>query len=120
MSQSALDVLGHDFVFPNKIAGVPAQLSDFAGLQIDHFITSDGVKLAYWEAGAGEPLVILPGWSGNGADYINVIYLLQSQYHVYVLDPRNQGLSARVNYGCRIARMARLQQRRAGRPLPAL
>lgn len=106
MSQSALDVLGQDFIFPNKIEGVPTQLSDFAGLQIHHFVTSDGVKLAYWEAGAGEPLVILPGWSGSGADYINVLYLLQSHYHVYVLDPRNQGLSDRVNYGCRIARMA--------------
>ncbi len=106
MSPSALDVLGQDFVFPNQIEGVPARLSDFTTLQIHHFTTSDGVKLAYWEAGVGEPLVILPGWSGNGADYINVMYLLQSQYLVYVLDPRNQGLSDRVNYGMRIARMA--------------
>jgi non-heme chloroperoxidase len=106
MSQSALDVLGRDFEFPNKIAGLPAKLSDFVELQICSFTTSDGVKLAYWEAGEGEPLIIVPGWSGNGADYINVLYLLCKKYHVYVLDPRNQGLSDRVDYGIRIARMA--------------
>jgi non-heme chloroperoxidase len=106
MSKSALDVLGHDFVFPNQIEGLPAKLSDFPGLEIHQFTTGDGVKLAYWEAGQGEPLVIIPGWSGNGADFINVLYLLQHQYHVYVLDPRNQGLSDRVDYGNRISRMA--------------
>jgi pimeloyl-ACP methyl ester carboxylesterase len=106
MSPSALDVLGDDVIFPNTIEGLPAKLSDFAGLQIHHFMTSDGVKLAYWETGEGEPLIILPGWSGSGADYINVMYLLQNTYHIYVLDPRNQGLSDRVNYGIRIARMA--------------
>jgi non-heme chloroperoxidase len=106
MSRSALEILGQDVVFPNHIAGLPARLSDFAELQIQHVTTSDGVRLAYWEAGEGEPLVILPGWSGSGADFINVLYLLRSTYHVYVLDPRNQGLSDRVSYGARIARMA--------------
>jgi pimeloyl-ACP methyl ester carboxylesterase len=102
----ALTVLGTDFTFPNKIEGLPAKLSDFKDLQINHFTTSDGVKLAYWEAGKGKPLVFIPGWSGNGAEYINVMYLLSKQYHVYVLDPRNQGLSQHVDYGSRIARFA--------------
>ena len=34
------------------------------------------------------------------------MYLLSKQYHVYVLDPRNQGLSQRVEYGNRISRYA--------------
>lgn len=106
MSHSALDILGQDVVFPNTIAGLPAKLSDFTDLQIHSFTTSDGVRLSYWEAGEGEPLVILPGWSGNGADYINVMYLLRHSYHVYVLDLRNQGLSDCVTYGLRIARLA--------------
>jgi len=47
----ALEVLGKDYEFPHKIEGFPAKLSDFKGLQINSFNTSDGVKLAYWEAG---------------------------------------------------------------------
>ena len=106
LAAPALQVLGHDYAFPNKLEGLPAKLSDFQGLQINSFETSDGVKLSYWEAGTGKPLVFIPGWSANGAEYINVLYLLAKSYHVYVLDPRNQGLSQRVDYGTRIARFS--------------
>lgn len=101
---SALDVLGRDFQFPNAIPDMPTRLSDFPGLQINSFTTQDGVKLSYWEAGKGKPLIFIPGWSANGAQYINLMYLLARQYHVYVLDPRNQGLSQKVEFGGRIAR----------------
>jgi len=104
---SALSVLGEDYTFPNKIEEMPVRLSDFSGLEINSFKTSDGAKLAYWEAGNGEPLIFIPGWSANGAEYINVMYLLSRNYHVYVLDPRNQGLSENVDFGMRIARFAR-------------
>jgi pimeloyl-ACP methyl ester carboxylesterase len=100
----AVEVLGKDYVFPNKIKGLPAKLSDFKELQINGFQTSDGVKLSYWEAGSGQPLIFVPGWSANGAEYVNVMYLLSRKYHVYVIDPRNQGLSQNVEYGTRIAR----------------
>jgi pimeloyl-ACP methyl ester carboxylesterase len=106
LAAPALQVLGHDYAFPNKLEGLPAKLSDFPGLQINSFETSDGVKLSYWEAGTGKPLVFIPGWSANGAEYINVLYLLSKTYHVYVLDPRNQGLSQHVDYGTRIARFS--------------
>lgn len=102
----ALSVLGKDFTFPNRIEGLPTRLSDFADLKINFFKTSDGVRLAYWEAGAGKPLVIIPGWSASGAEFINVMYLLSKNYHVYVIDPRNQGLSDRVSHGMRISRYA--------------
>jgi pimeloyl-ACP methyl ester carboxylesterase len=102
----AIEVLGRDYTFPNRIAGLPARLSDFAGLQINAFVTSDGVRLAYWEAGRGRPLIFIPGWSANGAEFVNVMYLLSQHYRVYVLDPRNQGLSQRVDYGNRISRFA--------------
>lgn len=105
-AESALQVLGKDFSFPNKIDGVPEKLSDFKDLQINAFKTSDGVKISYWEAGTGEPLIFVPGWSANGAEFINVMYLLSKHYHVYVMDPRNQGLSDRVEYGGRISRFA--------------
>ena len=106
LAAPALQVLGRDYTFPNTLAGLPARLSDFPGLQINTFETSDGVKLSYWEAGTGKPLVFIPGWSANGAEYINVLYLLSKSYHVYVLDPRNQGLSQRVDQGSRIARFS--------------
>lgn len=106
LAAPALQVLGKDYTFPNRIEGLPQKLSDFPGLQINRFTTSDGVELAYWEAGQGEPLVFIPGWSANGAEYFNVLYLLSKDYHVYVLDPRNQGLSQRVEHGGRIARFA--------------
>ncbi|WP_211364126.1 alpha/beta fold hydrolase [Propionivibrio limicola] len=106
LAAPAIDVLGRDFTFPNTLAGLPARLSDFTALQINSFKTSDGVKLAYWEAGEGKPLVIIPGWSAGGAEFINVMYLLSKHYRVYVLDPRNQGLSERGDYGLRISRYA--------------
>lgn len=102
----AIEVLGKDYTFPSRLEGLPAKLSEFKGLQINSFETSDGVTLSYWEAGSGKPVVFIPGWSANGAEYINVMYLLSQHYHVYVLDPRNQGLSQHVDYGVRIARFS--------------
>ncbi|MGE4544771.1 MAG: alpha/beta fold hydrolase [Pedobacter sp.] len=102
----ALSVLGKDYAFQNRIQGLPAKLSDFSGLSINFYKTKDGVKLAYWEAGSGKPLIFIPGWSANGAEYINVMYLLSKHYRVIVLDQRNQGLSDHVNFGNRIARYA--------------
>lgn len=103
---SALSVLGVDFIFPNRIEGLPAKLSDFKDLKINTFTTSDGVKLSYWEAGKGQPLVFIPGWSANGAEYFTILYLLKEHFHVYVLDQRNQGLSQHVDFGLRISRFA--------------
>ena len=104
LAAPALTVLGMDFTFPNKIDGLPQKLSDFKDLQINFFQTSDGVKLAYWEAGSGKPLIFVPAWSASGANYINVLYLLSKHYHVYVLDERNQGLPQKVEFGNRIYR----------------
>lgn len=105
-AETALQALGRDFTFPNQIEGMPERLSDFQSLQVNSFTTSDGVKLTYWEAGTGRPIIFVPGWSANGAQYINVMFLLSRRYHVYVLDPRNQGLSQRVDYGTRISRLS--------------
>jgi hypothetical protein len=83
LGESAVAVLGKDFTFPNKIDGLLAKLSDFKDLKINFFQTSDGVKLSYWEAGHGKPLIFVPAWSANGAEYINVMYLLRDHYHIY-------------------------------------
>lgn len=105
-AEPAISVLGKDVAFPNKIDGLPTKLSEFKGLQIQSFTTNDNVRLTYWEAGEGQPLIFVPGWSANGAEYINVMYLLSKRYRVIVLDPRNQGLSQKVAYGTRIARFS--------------
>jgi pimeloyl-ACP methyl ester carboxylesterase len=106
VADPAITVLGSDYAFPNTIGGLPSKLSEFFGLEINSFVTSDDVKLTYWEAGQGSPLIFVPGWSANGAEYVNLMYLLAKRYHVYVLDPRNQGLSQRVGYRARIARLS--------------
>lgn len=104
MTISALDFFKRDVLLPNKLDGLPHKLSDVEGLQIGSFKTNDGVTLNYWKAGSGKPLVFVPGWSSNGAEYINLIYLLKDKYTVYVLDQRNHGLSDKTKLGNRISR----------------
>ena len=96
----AIKVLGKDYTFPNKLEGFPEKLSDLEDLEINFFTTSDNVKLTYWEAGKGEPLIISPAWSAGGADFINVIHLLSKNYHVYVIDYRNQAFPKKLPTGC--------------------
>lgn len=104
--KTALQYFGRDFEFPNSIAGLPDKLSDVEGLEIGSFKTNDGVSLSYWKAGKGTPLVFVPGWSSNGAEYINLIHILKQDYEVYVLDQRNHGLSDKVTFGNRISRFS--------------
>jgi pimeloyl-ACP methyl ester carboxylesterase len=99
-------LLSEDFIFPHEIIGQPFRTSDFEDLTVSSFVTSDAVNLAYWEAGKGQPLIFIPGWSANGAMYFHLMHILSEHYHVYVLDVRNQGLSERVNTGNRISRFA--------------
>ena len=99
-------LLSEDFFFPHEIIGQPFRTSDFEDLTVSSFVTSDAVNLAYWEAGKGQPLIFIPGWSANGAMYFHLMHILSEHYHVYVLDVRNQGLSERVNTGNRISRFA--------------
>lgn len=105
-NQSLLSLLGEDFHFPHEIPGQAARVSDFEGLKLNSFVTSDQVNLAYWEAGAGRPLIFVPGWSANGALYFHLMHILSQHYHVYVLDVRNQGLSEKVAFGKRVSRYA--------------
>lgn len=106
MTTAALEVLGADFAFPHPIEGMPQRLSEIPGLGIGSFTTDDGVQLRYWEAGSGQPLIFIPGWSAQGALCIYLLVLLSRRYRVIVLDVRNQGLSQRVPYGTRISRLA--------------
>ena len=53
----------------------------------------DGVRLNYAEAGAGPPLVLVPGQSFPWQSYQRVIPRLASRFHVFALDVRGHGRS---------------------------
>lgn len=105
LADPATAVLG-DYTFPQKIEGMPDRLSDIKGLSINSFTTNDGVRLSYWEAGSGDPIVFVPAWGAGGAELINQLWTLSQTHHVYVLDQRNQGLSERTTKGQRIERLS--------------
>jgi pimeloyl-ACP methyl ester carboxylesterase len=71
------------------------------------FTTSDGVKLHYIEAGAGQPLVMIPGWSQAAIQFKNQIDDLSDSYHVIALDMRGHGDSDKPDHGYRIHRLAK-------------
>ncbi|MMZ49763.1 AB hydrolase superfamily protein YdjP [compost metagenome] len=101
-----LEIFGRDYEFPNAIPGLPRRLSDLEDLEIGSFETNDKVTLSFWKAGKGDPLIFVPGWSADGAWYINLLYILSKKFEVYVLDQRNHGLSQKVTYGNRISRFS--------------
>jgi len=73
-----------------------------------HTVTvSDGVKLSYIEAGAGRPLVLVPGWSQTAAQFRHQIEGLSSTYRVIALDMRGHGESDKPAHGYRIQRLAK-------------
>lgn len=63
----------------------------------DHFfLSSDGVRLHYLEAGppAAHTLVFVPGWTMPAWIWMPQIQAFSRQYHVVAFDPRGQGDSA--------------------------
>ncbi|MEE3326671.1 MAG: alpha/beta hydrolase [Myxococcota bacterium] len=68
--------------------------------------TSDGAGLHVLEAGSGEPLLMLPGWSQTAAMYRYQLEGLSDRYRVIALDHRGHGRSENVTTGYRIARLA--------------
>jgi non-heme chloroperoxidase len=63
----------------------------------DHFfLSSDGVRLHYLEAGppGGHTLVFVPGWTMPAWIWMPQILAFARQYHVVAFDPRGQGDSA--------------------------
>src|SRR5579864_5701780 len=57
------------------------------------FVTSDGVRLHYLEAGPpnGHTLVFIPGWTMPAWIWISQIQYFSPRYHVIAFDPRGQG-----------------------------
>lgn len=65
------------------------------------FITSDGARLHYLEAGPSEALtvVFVPGWTMPAWIFEQQIDALSDRYHVLALDPRGQGESEVTRFG---------------------
>ena len=70
------------------------------------FTTKDGVRLHYTEAGAGEVLVMIPGWSQTAAQFKHQLSGLSDRYRVIALDMRGHGESDKPNHGYRLHRLA--------------
>lgn len=56
-------------------------------------MTINGVELAYAEHGAGDPFVLVHGWSGAGRDWDGVVEHLAKTRRVITLDHRGHGNS---------------------------
>lgn len=69
--------------------------------------TSDGVRLQYLEAGSGQPLVLIPGWSQTAEQFRYQLDGLSERYRVIALDMRGHGQSDKPDHGYRIARLAK-------------
>jgi pimeloyl-ACP methyl ester carboxylesterase len=68
--------------------------------------TNDGVRLHYLEAGTGDPLVLVPGWSQTAEEWKYQLDGLSAHHHVYAVDMRGHGKSDKPDHGYRIARLA--------------
>lgn len=75
---------------PVSIAGTPVQYKDI-----------NGARLAYWEWGSGEPVLLIEGFGATVANSTPLesawnetfLGILSSKYHVYAYDHRGMGYS---------------------------
>jgi non-heme chloroperoxidase len=65
----------------------------------EFFKTSDGVRIHYLEAGAGRPILFIPGWTMPAWIWQQQIDEFSKRYHVVAVDPRSQGGSEKPTYG---------------------
>ena len=72
-----------------------------------HFVTSDGVKLHYLEAGSGPTLVFVPGWTMPAWIWEPQMRYFGATHRVVALDPRGQGRSEKPTEGYHSTRRAR-------------
>lgn len=81
------------------LAGISATAAEFRA--------SDGTRLHYAASGAGETIVLVPGWTMPASIWAPQIEYLSSRYRVIAFDPRAQGESAVAKGGYTMERRAR-------------
>lgn len=70
------------------------------------FETSDGVSLRYLRAGAGAPVIMIPGWSAAADAFSLNAPDLAQDHEVFVLEMRGHGFSQVPEHGAQIARLS--------------
>ncbi len=63
------------------------------------FKTSDGIRIHYLEAGSGQAIVFIPGWTMPAWIWQKQIDEFSKHYQVIAVDPRSQGESDQPTYG---------------------
>ncbi|MEK7735050.1 MAG: alpha/beta hydrolase, partial [Pseudomonadota bacterium] len=77
------------------VPGVPPKTSPIAeAAQSRYFTASDGARLHYLEAGRGQTLVFVPGWTMPAYVWQAQIDHFARHYRVIAFDPRGQGRSS--------------------------
>jgi len=80
-------------------ASVAAAQSTAATRKSGFFKTSDGIRIHYLEAGSGQSIVFIPGWTMPAWIWQKQIDEFSKNYHVIAVDPRSQGESDQPTYG---------------------
>jgi non-heme chloroperoxidase len=65
----------------------------------EFFRTSDGIRIHYFDAGTGRPIVFIPGWSMPAWIWQKQIDEFSKHHRVVAIDPRSQGESDKPTYG---------------------
>ena len=65
-------------------------------MESKYYPIAQGVELHYLEMGEGKPLVFIPGLTFAGEIFKAQLEYFSRQYRVIAIDPRGQGLSAKV------------------------
>jgi pimeloyl-ACP methyl ester carboxylesterase len=76
-------------------------------LKHEYFTTNDDCRLHYIEAGAGKPLVMIPGWAQSAAEYKHQFDGLSDRYRVIGIDMRGHGESDKPDHGYHIHRLSK-------------
>lgn len=66
----------------------------------------DGARLNYLEAGEGQPIVLIPGWSQTASMFADQLSGLSAHHRVIAVDMRGHGDSSKPEAGYRMARLA--------------
>lgn len=70
-------------------------------------ITNDGIRIHYYDTKADKPPILaIPGIGGSARLWEKAIDLFKNDFRFIIVDPRNQGKSARTYKGQRISRHA--------------
>src|SRR5262245_13915469 len=91
-----------------RYASYPSEISP-GGASMEHrrVKTSDDVLLHYVEAGSGDPLIMIPGWSQSAAEFRHQFESLAALRRVIALDMRGHGESEKPSNGYCVERLAK-------------